>query len=695
MPPQADPNTVFLTDQEAARIANTVKDRQKKCSELEGNPWESTHDAQGDIGEANNASLIAEMGSMGTGGQPETLPVLGVGKPYPPSEAALGDLRAMKLADLKMDTHHRGRRLAVKRVSLVVSHAARSWTVVQDEDGEDVERLEVYLHKMLHGGEVLESVSQYKPGEKAVEADLFVIKEPYYTLSDQGEPTLRIDHPSDLVLCPAGILPSSPPPTSSLSTTEAEALARKYKDSGNTALKNQDLPSAHAHYTTALKTATHPPSSTTTFPLSKDILRNRSLVNLLLNRNDEAISDARNSLVGRDDDVSRELDSRAYSRAGSAAYNLGEFEQAKGFFEEVVRLVPGDKVGAASLKRIALRQAEEETGVYNFNKLRLGLSMARPTVDAATFRGTTEVKDSAGKGKGLFATRDIPAGEIIICEKAFCVVWGHEKDALTAMTYDVRDDRIRVAPLGLTRCVVQKLIANPSQIEGVMGLYGDYTGSGTGPSATTYSSHPSTGTGPSTTTGPSTPSTPSTDNTPIVDTFRIHDIVSRNAFGLGTLHGSPNPSTGLWLLAAHINHCCLPNASKEFTGDLMIMRATQRIPSGCEILHSYCSPRDAYDTRQEALARTWGFGCDCALCAAEKGDDDGVKGRRADLVRSAEEFVEREGLAHAKRSTVGRAERLARAIEETYEGKRYEGVPRVAAVPIREWIFQGWFAKKV
>jgi hypothetical protein len=147
-----------------------------------------------------------------------------------------------------MDTHHRGRRLTVKRASPVVTPAARSWTMVQDEAGDETERLEVCLHKSRHGEDVLETASA------------FVIKEPYFTLTDQGEATLRIDHPSDPIVCRDEIANSSLTSANEVNShaedaAAAEKIARTCKDKGNAALKQQDLPLAYAKYTEGLKVA--------------------------------------------------------------------------------------------------------------------------------------------------------------------------------------------------------------------------------------------------------------------------------------------------------------------------------------------------------------------------------------------------------------------------------------------------------
>ncbi|XXH02260.1 hypothetical protein Hte_008629 [Hypoxylon texense] len=666
MAPQHDENTVFMTEQEADRIRNTIKIRLQKCSELAGHAREP-REPKDAIRQATGASLMADMGAADpdaaqTRTQRGTLPAMAVGQPYPPCAIPLRDLQPMKLSDLRMDIHHRGRRLAVKRASPVVTLVARSWTMVYGEDGEEggeIERLEVCLHKIRHGKDILESASE------------FIIKEPYFTLTDQGEATLRVDHPSDLIVCQDETANNT---LASLNggkddvngVAAAEEFAKACKDQGNTALEKQNLPLAHAKYTEGLKVARQDTVSDSNPNLARDLSRNRAHVNLLLSQFDEAKADAKSSLTGREDQRSKDLDSKAYFRAGSAAYNLGEYQEAKGYFEEQQKLSPGNDTARAYLRNIEKRLQEQENGAFNFKKIRAGLSRSRPRVDAASYVGNTEIKDSPGRGRGLFATRDIPAGEIVMCEKAFCVVWGHEKEALTAMTYDVRDDRIRVSPVGLTKSLVQKLLCNPSQIGKVMDLYGDYQGDGKNDVS-------------------------SIEDGPVVDTFRVHDIVSRNAFGPGNQLGDSGDgagggaSTGLWVRAAYVNHSCVPNAEKEYVGDLLVLRATQPVAAGQELFHAYDQSGD-YESRQRALLTTWGFTCGCALCAAEEGDEPAARKRRKALADEADAFVGREPWARAKRLAVVKAKRIARDIEGTYDAERYKGLPRLAARTIQEWL---------
>jgi hypothetical protein len=663
-------NAIFLAPEEAERVRKTLKGRLKKCQERSGQP-RVPGDPKSRLNQVAATSLLSDIaaapepGVKAQKGRPDSMVAFTVGYPYPPCTVLLQDLQPMKLSDLRMDTHHRGRVLTVRRVAPVVKLVACSWTVVQEESTGEMERLEVLLHKSKHGQDVLESGS------------IFEVKEPYFTLSDQGDPTLRIDHPSDLVVCADSLHTNSPLSSAkevgdsegaivaTAPTALAAKTAREYKEEGNTALKQQALLRAHASYTQGLQLITW--SGAGKEDLAYDLFRNRAHLNLALNRLDEAKADALASLTGLEDQDHKDLDSKAYFRAGRAAHNLGEFQEAKRFFEEQQRLRPGDKDITASLRKTELRLQEQLTGVYDFKKIKAGLVMARPRVDAASFTRNTKVGKSPGRGRGLFATRNMDSGEIILCEKPFSVVWGHEDEALTAMTYDGRDDRIRLFPAGLCKAIVQKLLNNPSQADKVMDLHGDYRGIGK--------------------------QLVMRDSGPVIDTFQVYDIVARNAFGPDPVYSSgqhgdedaSNASTGLWILASYINHSCIPNAKKEYMGDLMVLRATRPVSAGEEITDSYYESSD-YDARTTALMNTWGFTCTCALCIAEKADSPALRKKRRELESEANALVERDEAVRAKRLSILKVHRLARSINDTYDDERYNGLPRMALLRIQKWL---------
>jgi hypothetical protein len=593
MPPSKhaiNTNTIFLTPEEDARLRKTFKARFQKCQELAGQPRipSSPNSLQSQIA---TASLMADMSLLGlqsqNGRKEDAIVAYSVGTPYPPCTRPLQDLKPMSMSELKMDTHHRGRVLNVKRVAPVIKLVLSSWTLVQGEDGE-MERLEVMLHKESHGCDILES------------GEIFQVKEPYFTISDQGEATLRIDHPSDLVCMDSS--------TEGYGDSEDAVMkARQCKEEGNTALKTRDLLLAHAKYTRGLDILTT--AGAAKDDITNDLYRNRAHINLLLSRFDEAKTDALSSLthLPSPSPKQRELDSKAYLRAGLASYSSHDFPSTRKFWQEQLRLMPGDKEAKARVRKVELRIKEQETGCYDFKALKVSLLLSKSArVDVASFVSNITIGPSPGRGRGLFATRDLHTGDLIFAEKSFCAVFGEEEAALNAMTYDLRDEGVRVFPAGLCRAVVQKLLDNPSQVSKVMDLFGDYRAQ--------KSEEAGDGGG----------------GEGVVDVFQVHDIVARNAFGLGPapsrLEGggyrgeesSGKASVGLWIMASYMNHSCIPNAEKEYIGDLMILRATTEIREGEEVVHNYAQVDGDFKRRRKVLMDTWGFECSCLLCVKHR-----------------------------------------------------------------------------
>lgn len=605
-------STVYLTPQEIYRIRSTVSSTIQLASKLKGSPRQP-RDSAWSIREATAASLMADMaGSSQSQDRNETLPILTVGRTHPPCIISSSDLQLMRLSELRNETLHRGCKLMLKRapgvrgqgVSAVVSLTVRSWVLVQDLEGngDDLERFEICLHTHKNGKEMLECSS----------GTVLVVREPYFTVSEQGGVALRVDHPSDLELFDSkeealghlcGLQYEDP--------ETAAYNARLCKEKGNTALGGRDPTVACAHYTLGLsQVAQHQTmekchsNNPGLKAIVRDLYRNRAHTNLLLNRLDAAKSDALASLIDScaTDTESLALNCKSYYRAGCAAYNLRDYEEAKAMFSRRLELTP--EVDDAAIKKANQRILERDVGAYQLPKIKATVALSRSReVGAASFLNRTRVGASRGRGRGLFAACDIPSGDLVLCEKAFCVVWGDAMaSCTTAITYDVRDSRIRLSPIGLVKAVVEKLRGTPSYIDRVLELDGGYRQDD----------------------GFHHQKADTDDKLPIIDVFRVHDIVSRNAFGLdpckriskssGGNTGRVAVSTGLWTHAARINHSCLPNIEKEFIGDMMVIRAKRPIAAGEELLHSYIDETSSYRARQESLVTTWGFECHCGRC---------------------------------------------------------------------------------
>ncbi|KAF5989743.1 SET MYND domain-containing protein [Fusarium bulbicola] len=646
-------NTIFMSPEESERIQRTIKGVARLQEEQTGQSREPT-DPKSLIEQAISTSLIQEMSSAAFGlGAPrkarETMVAYGIGKQYPPSTAKLADLQPMTIKDLRMETHHRGFSLSLRRVSPVSILQASSWAVVKDQSSSEVERLEVYLHTSQFGDNALEIASD------------LIIKEPYYTLNSQGDCTIRIDHPSDLIVTAISENTESWRDSEQYSRRPDLVSPDEYKRKGNDALlKKKNYAKAHFWYTEGLKLSKRDQGCET---VRKDLHRNRAHVNLQLQRFDEAISDALDSLTRGENKDLRSLDAKAYNRAGLAAYSQGEFLKARRYFEQQERLQTDDQQPKLHLQRVDARLREEAEGTYNMRKVVNNLSKMGGRPDTASYYGPTEIKHSPGAGRGLFSTRNIETNEIILCEKAFCAAWSHEAETLTALTCDLREDAtIKVFPAGLHKAAVKKLLDNPSQVEKVLSLHGDYHGLGR--------------------------KLQQVDGSPVIDTFQVHDIIRRNAFSLGQQtedEDVSNASTGLWMRASYINHSCIPNAGKDFVGDLIIFRARRRIAAGEEITHCY-DDSSGFEARKANIRKTWNFECRCQLCLVEGAERDDVRERRRQAEEKAKRFVEANSPYSASRVILRKANMLRRTLNETYDERSYKGLPRRALTAIDEWL---------
>jgi hypothetical protein len=172
--------------------------------------------------------------------------------------------------------------------------------------------------------------------------------------------------------------------------------------------------------------------------------------------------------------------------------------------------------------------------------------------------------------------------------------------------------------------------------------------------------------------------------------FMVEKIISINAFGSprtsrgffnDTLVAAKNPSrdpkdtidmketlfstSGIWLLASRINHSCSGNCRRSFIGDMQIIRATQDVAAGTELLFFYHPPNalELYEEVQKKL-QPWDFVCDCEMCKERKKTPASVLERREECYKDL--------MDHTRDLTnfdAAKANRLQRGVEKTYDGK--------------------------
>lgn len=176
------------------------------------------------------------------------------------------------------------------------------------------------------------------------------------------------------------------------------------------------------------------------------------------------------------------MEEKSLYRAAHAYYRLGRFSECLASLLILNRKYPDNAEAAREISKAKLRLEEQQTGTFNFKSLYKEASKLRPPqLDHATFVGPVKVQMSPGRGRGLFTTRPVKAGELLLCEKAFahCYVDPTEESrecSKPSILINVYTNRMTEGAQGdLIQTIVQKLWKNPSLLPGFMELYhGDY-----------------------------------------------------------------------------------------------------------------------------------------------------------------------------------------------------------------------------
>lgn len=173
-------------------------------------------------------------------------------------------------------------------------------------------------------------------------------------------------------------------------------------------------------------------------------------------------------------------------RAGEALYHLGRFDECCNVLAMLCCLYPLNVLACASSDRAKSRLAEQKTGEFDFKLLQAEAKKLRPPhLDHATYIGPIEVRQTASKGRGLFVTKDVKAGDLLLCEKAFAHCYApEESDAkkvgestISILMNTETNTAFMGTQADLLTSIAQKMYHNPSVSSAFMDLYhGDYKG---------------------------------------------------------------------------------------------------------------------------------------------------------------------------------------------------------------------------
>lgn len=191
------------------------------------------------------------------------------------------------------------------------------------------------------------------------------------------------------------------------------------------------------------------------------IKRNRALAHLNTRQFDAALTDTNFP------DFGPEPSEKALFRAAEALYQLQRFEEALHVLETLCDSFPSNTRATEILERARSRCAEQANGDYDFKRLQTEAKRLRPPqLDHATYIGPVEVRQVANKGRGLFTTKAVRAGDLLLCEKAFSYAWVDDtKKMQSTSTLLLNIETLQGFAGGqadLITTLVQKLRRNPS-----------------------------------------------------------------------------------------------------------------------------------------------------------------------------------------------------------------------------------------
>ncbi|XP_073300664.1 methyltransferase FGSG_00040 [Primulina huaijiensis] len=220
------------------------------------------------------------------------------------------------------------------------------------------------------------------------------------------------------------------------------------------------------------------------------------------------------------------------------------------------------------------------------------------TPEFSEYVGAVEIKRSEISGRGLFATKNVETGTLLLVTKAIAV------------------DRAIMPPgscensqLVMWKNFIDKVVDSTSKCSRINGLISML----------------------------STGEDEESIEIPDIRSFRDSDIscekldmgrmlsildvnsILENAISAKVLGKNVDyQGLGLWVLASFVNHSCDPNIRRLHIGDHVVVHASRDIKAGEELTFAYFDVLLPMNNRREIAAMNWGFNCRCKRCKFEE-----------------------------------------------------------------------------
>ena len=201
----------------------------------------------------------------------------------------------------------------------------------------------------------------------------------------------------------------------------------------------------------------------------KNLRLNRSYVLLLRGHFEDAKDDADTVLQ------SNPNDEKGLFRKARALYELRLFNESAKLFTELTKQFPLNKDAQQWSLRTRTRVLEGREGRYDYPTMAKTVKKSKPFLDCANYSEAVEIRPSLDKGRGLFTTRDVQAGDLLLVETAFCYASAESEGELHSdirLLVDPIENRMTLGTqVDLIALIVNKLRKNPSLIPIVYEMY--------------------------------------------------------------------------------------------------------------------------------------------------------------------------------------------------------------------------------
>ncbi|GAA6028983.1 hypothetical protein JCM8097_001537 [Rhodosporidiobolus ruineniae] len=435
-----------------------------------------------------------------------------------------------------------------------------------------------------------------------------------------------------------------------------------YKALGNSLFKQKKYTLAAMAYGDGLRDSLVPAEQ-------KPLLRlNRAQAQLNLGNYASAYRDASTvlDLFGADTASSSPMRLKAKVRLARAFEGMRLLSRAKEAYTAVLEVDSSSVEGKDGENRVDKMLHEAQTGEYDWDEFEAA-AFGGSKLDIGDFVGPVEVLQLAGRGggRGIVATRDVNAGEVLLVEKAFAVAFPDpDRIVLDYKLSNACADPVAEHPLACTTAA--RVRDDPSTAPLVHSLSGKF--------------YPAAGTFPLGSLGQR--EVQDEECSVEVDIVRIASIATQNRFTSG-LESAPNDwwsfqLSTLFLSASLLNHSCWPNADWLPFGDAIVIRARTSIRQGDEVMVSYCNAEKPCQLRLETLSVHFSNGCTCPLCDLDRIDGADNLRRREQLLDVRLPALGKSGGGKLGRKSAQQKQRdllaLVADLNKTYDSSR--GMPK-------------------